>query len=165
METRKNIRLRDYDYSQPGYHYITICTCDRQPLFDSWVGAHLCVRPERTPDDPIGSWLFELERKFPGTEIDTYCVMPDHIHVILVLTGAHAGAPLPEIIKWYKTQTNNAYIRMVRCGECPPFHNHVWQRGYYEHVIRHDEELMEVRDYILQNPLKLTTETEETPNG
>ena len=95
METRKNIRLRDYDYSQPGYHYITICTCDRQPLFDSWVGAHLCVRPDRTPDDPIGSWLFELERKFPGTEIDTYCVMPDHIHVILVLTGAHAGAPLP----------------------------------------------------------------------
>ena len=140
METRKNIRLRDYDYSQPGYYYITICTCDRQPLFDSWVGAHLCVRPDRTPDDPIGSWLFELERKFPGTEIDTYCVMPDHIHVILVLTGAHAGAPLPEIIKWYKTQTTNAYIR-------------------------HDEELMEVRDYILQNPLKLTTETEETPNG
>ena len=123
METRKNIRLRDYDYSQPGYYYITICTCDRQPLFDSWVGAHLCVRPDRTPDDPIGSWLFELERKFPGTEIDTYCVMPDHIHVILVLTGAHAGAPLPEIIKWYKTHTTNAYIR-------------------------HDEELMEVRDYI-----------------
>ena len=67
METRKNIRLRDYDYSQPGYYYITICTCDRQPLFDSWVGAHLCVRPvwdEQRADTQVGP--YPLKRDAPG---------------------------------------------------------------------------------------------------
>ena len=65
--------------------------------------------------------------------------MPDHIHFILVIPGGHAGPPLQEMIKWYKTQTTNAYIR---------------QRGYYDHVIRNDADLAETRRYILNNPLK-----------
>ena len=68
-------------------------------------------------------------------------------------TGAHTGAPLQEMLKWYKTQTTNAYIRMVKQGIFPPFRKHVWQRGYYEHVIRNNADLTETRQYILNNPL------------
>lgn len=158
---RKNIRLKDYDYSQPGYYFITICTHERQMLFSSCVGAHLCVRPSLQGDgNVIEKWLYELVQKYPHVEIDGYCIMPDHIHLILIMkggserTGGHAGPPLHEILKWYKTQTTNEYIRQVRKQTMPPFQKHVWQRGYYEHVIRNDEELDEIRQYVQNNPQK-----------
>lgn len=154
MEARKALRLKGYDYSLPGYYFITVCTYQRQALFETCAGAQPCVPSHESVNSPIRRWLYELERKYPGVEIDTYCVMPDHIHAIVVLTGAHTGAPLPEIVKWYKTQTTNAYIGMVRRGECLPFKRHLWQRGYYEHVIRNDLELMETREYILGNLMK-----------
>lgn len=149
---RKEIRLKQYDYSQPGYYFVTICTHQRQTLFSDFVGAHLCVRP-RTPECFLITWLYELEQKYPGVVVDCWAVMPDHLHVILALTGAHTGAPLPDIVKWYKTQTTNAYIRLVRQSQMPPFQTHVWQRGYYDHIIRNDTDLAETRQYIADNPL------------
>ncbi|MDD3693624.1 MAG: transposase [Oscillospiraceae bacterium] len=116
------------------------------------VGAHLCVRPNN-PDKMIEKWLFELENKYPGITIDYYAIMPDHIHFILFCL-AHAGAPLPEIIKWYKTQTTNAYIKGVKTGLYPPFDKHIWQRNYYEHIIRNEQDLYEIRKYIDENSLK-----------
>lgn len=89
--------------------------------------------------------------------------MPDHVHFILAITGAHAGAPLQEMIKWYKTQTTNAYIQQVRQGAFPAYEKHVWQRGYYDHVIRNDHDLDETRKYIRNNPLKWTFEKEDSP--
>lgn len=106
--------------------------------------------------NPILFWLYELEKKYSGIQIDSYCIMPDHIHFILVITGAHTGAPLPELIKWYKTQTTNAYIRLVKKGLLSTFQKHIWQRGYYEHIIRNDIDLAETRQYIQINPLNWT---------
>ena len=155
METlpqRKTLRLPEYDYGQNGYYFVTICTYERQALFHSLVGAHLCVRP--SGEEPfLIRWLYELEHKYPGAAVDCWAVMPDHLHIILAITGAHTGAPLQEMLKWYKTQTTNAYIRMVKQGIFPPFRKHVWQRGYYEHVIRNNADLTETRQYILNNPL------------
>ena len=87
--------------------------------------------------------------------------MPDHIHFILfnpgtrdAEAGAHAGAPLPEMIKWFKTQTTNEYIRGVKTGLYAPFERHVWQRNYYEHILRNDADLAEARGYVAGNPAK-----------
>ena len=149
---RKNIRLPDYDYSEPGYYFITVCTHKRQNLFDPFVGAHLCVRPPENCSF-IVKWLYELEQKYSGISIDCCAVMPDHIHFVLIITGAHAGAPLPEMIKWFKTQTTNECIRLVKSGLFPGFQGHVWQRGYFDHIIRNDADLAETRQYIRNNPL------------
>jgi REP element-mobilizing transposase RayT len=157
MPVRKDIRLQKYDYSQPGCYFVTICTHNRQPLFVSFVGAHLCVRPP-VDDSFLVKWLYELEKKYPGVEIDSCAIMPDHIHVIITITGAHIGAPLQEMIKWYKTQTTNAYIRQVREGILPPYEKHIWQRGYYDHIIRNDDDLDQIRQYIQNNPLKRNLE-------
>ena len=153
LPRRRDIRLKEYDYSQPGYYFVTICTHQKQALFSSLVGAHLCVRPP-VETHLLSAWLYELEQKYPGVLVDCWAVMPDHLHIILAIRGAHTGAPLPEIIKWYKTQTTNAYIQKVRRGELPPFQKHIWQRGYYDHVIRNDSDLSDTRQYILNNPLK-----------
>ncbi|MBQ5686241.1 MAG: transposase, partial [Ruminococcus sp.] len=92
--------------------------------------------------------------KFYGLKIDYHCIMPNHLHFVIRKEGAHMGAPLHEIIKWYKTQTTNQYIRMVKESVLPPFDKHIWQRNYFEHVIRGEKDLYEIRKYIDNNPAK-----------
>ncbi len=135
------------------------CAHKRVPLFGEikfdgpLVGAHLCVRPSR-PDLIVTKWLKEIENKYNGVFIDTPVIMPDHIHFIVMKTGAHAGAPLPEIMKWFKTQTTNEYIKGVKTGLFPPFEKHLWQRNYFEHIIRNNDDLYETRKYITENPIR-----------
>ncbi len=79
------------------------------------------------------------------------------------LTGAHAGAPLQgidanrgasisEIMQWFKTMTTNAYIRGVKENNWMAFAGHLWQRNYYEHVIRDEQSYLNIREYIIDNP-------------
>lgn len=163
---RKNIRLPGYDYSGAGCYFVTICTHQRQPLFASiagawndWntetrVGADPRVRPWGTLGFVRG-YLYALEEKYPGVKIDCCAVMPDHVHALVVIPGGHMGPPLPGMMQWYKTQVTNAYIRAVRAGEAAPYEKYLWQRNYYEHVIRNDADLADTRQYIENNPLKL----------
>ena len=158
LKRRKKLRLAGYDYRSAGAYFITVCTHHRAPLFgeiisDPIVGATLCGRPHR-PDLMINRWLRELENKFHGVTVDYFIIMPDHIHFILFLAGGHAGPPLQEVINWFKTMTTNAYIKSVKKGELPPFKTALWQRGYYEHVIRNESDLEEVRRYIEENPVR-----------
>lgn len=168
MNERKNIRLANYDYSQNGAYFVTICTQNRECLFEdsgpsssNAVGADRCVRPNQGAEI-AGFWLSEIPQHFDNVFIDTYVVMPDHIHFILRIdlppnTGGHAGPPLQQIIQWYKTMTTNSYIKAVRAGELKPFAKRVWQRGYYEHVIRNELDYLECWKYIDENPLQKDT--------
>jgi putative transposase len=76
--------------------------------------------------------------------------------------GAHAGAPLPTIVQWFKTMTTNEYIRMVKHAGWTPFRGRLWQRNYYEHIIRNERALERIRDYILTNPLHWHLDRENT---
>ena len=147
--------MPDYDYSQNGAYYVTICTHNREALFGrvSYAGAHPCVRLNAA-GVMIRNKLFSLEERFEGVRIDYHCIMPNHIHFVLIKEGAHTGAPLHEIIKWYKTQTTNNYIKLVKQNVLPPFNRHVWQKNNYEHVIRGERDLNEIRSYIENNPAK-----------
>ena len=150
---RKQIRLKEYDYLQSGAYYVTLCTYKKQKLFGDIVGATLCGRPNR-PDLLIEKWLYETERKFTNTKLDYFAIMPNHVHLILFLTSDHAGSPLPEIMDWFKTMTTNEYIKGVKTGIYKPFEKHLWQRSYFDHIIRNDKDLYNTRKYIEENPLK-----------
>ena len=155
---RKNIRLKDFNYSQNGYYFITICTHKRQALFGEIVGATLCGRPCKM----IEKWLLEIQNKFEDVKICDYVVMPDHVHFIISktgdhtgqTTGDHTGSPLPDIVGWFKTMTTNEYIQKVKKQEYPPFYQKVWQRGYYEHIIRDEADYMVKAKYIMNNIYK-----------
>lgn len=151
---RKQLRLKGYDYSQNGAFYVTICTYHRAKLFGDIqsVGANLCVRPNKSAEILV-RWLHELENKYIGVTVDCFCIMPDHIHIVLFREGEHIGSPLPEIVKWFKTQTTNDYIKGVKKGNFTPFDKHIWQRNYYEHIIRGENDLAEIRTYIKNNPI------------
>jgi len=102
----------------------------------------------------IEYWLHEIPRKFKNTELDYYVIMPNHIHVILIIKDETRGLPhraaptvdhvadepekitVSDAIDWFKTMTTNEYIRMVREGYLPPFQKHVWDRSFNDRVIR-----------------------------
>ena len=103
---RKANRLKDYDYSQNGLYFVTVCTYERQCLFEkSIVGNDLCVVPsDITQNIIIEKWLSKLENKF-GITIEKYVIMPDHIHFILFIDAErHTGRSLPDMVQWFKTR-------------------------------------------------------------
>ncbi|MBO5359621.1 MAG: transposase [Clostridia bacterium] len=158
---RKKLRLENYDYSQCNAYFVTLCTHNRQQLFGTIeplpVGATLRGRPNN-PDKMIEKWINELENKFYEVRIDCFCIMPDHLHLIIVIQNRN-GSGLEKIISWLKTMTTNEYIRGVKSGLFLPFENKVWQRSYYDHIIRDEQDLNEKRDYILTNPIRWLEKT------
>jgi len=64
------------------------------------------------------------------------------------------GSSIPKIVQWFKTMTTNEYIRRVKQDGWKPFNGRLWQRNYYEHIIRNEIELNQIREYIMNNPLK-----------
>jgi REP element-mobilizing transposase RayT len=124
------------------------------------VGADLCVCPDET-DAGMGAHVGADLRVCPD---NTDAHMGAHTGAPLRVcpddTGAHAGAPLPEIVQWFKTMTTNEYIRGVKQSGWPPFRGRLWQRNYYEHIIRNDDELRRIREYITDNPLRWALDRE-----
>lgn len=156
LPQRKIIRLKNYDYSQNGVYFVTICTHNRECLFGDIVGANLCVCPNN-PHKIIKKYLSEMENKYKNIEIDKFIIMPNHIHFILIInnkTSEHSGSPLHEMIKWFKTQITNEYIHGVKKGLFPIFDKHIFQRGYYEHIIRNIKSYKQIWKYIDTNPIK-----------
>lgn len=113
----------------------------------------------------IESWWLKLKDKFTNVQLDEYVIMPNHFHGIIVIVGVdpcvnpedqkgeHMGSPLHRMIQWFKTMTTNEYIRNVNLSKWTPFSKRLWQRNYYEHVIRNEEKLNKIRQYIQNNPL------------
>lgn len=156
LASRKQLRLKNFDYQQCNAYFVTVCIHERQHLFgtivESDVGAALRGRPNR-PDLMIEKWLLELEHKFPKAALGYHCIMPDHIHFIVFLKQ-NAPYGLPDMLGWFKTMTTNEYIRGVKAGLFPAFQKRFWQRNYFEHVIRNEADLYETRKYIENNPRK-----------
>jgi REP element-mobilizing transposase RayT len=167
---RRLLRLKNYDYSQTGAYFVTICTQNRTCLFGAVVDGEMRL-------NDVGRMVehewFELNHKFTAVEADEFVIMPNHCHGIVIITdgvvgadlrvgpapkGAHTGAPLRSrlstVIQWFKTMTTNKYMRNVKTGTWPPFNGRLWQRNYHEHVIRNEESLNRIRQYIVDNPAR-----------
>ena len=166
LPTRKDLRLKDYDYSKAGYYFVTICTEGKECVLGTVVDGFMKLN---NAGEMIKKWIVKLNDKYENIELDEFIIMPNHIHFIVIIVGAdpcvspprisdsagtHTGVPLHTIIQWLKTMSTNEYIKGVKDGQYKPFYNRVWQRNYYEHVIRTDNELHEIREYIVNNPAK-----------
>lgn len=169
---RHSLRLRDYDYSQSGAYFITICTKNKECLLGEIInGKTPLVRLS-----PVGKivrkfWL-EIPEHFPNVELDEFVIMPNHIHGIIIIkdsVGAIHELPLlqlfrrkmliPKIVGWYKMRSAK-HINTIR--RTPGMS--VWQRNYYEHIIRNEESLNRIREYIINNPIKWEIDKENPKN-
>ncbi len=176
---RKSIRLKDYDYAQQGTYYVTVCANDRKCVFGD-VGNGKMVLND-AGNMVTHDWN-QLPDRFPNIEMDEFIVMPNHLHGVIVIVGKHeitddVGAPLVgalndmddragtrqrapikgaptvgEIIGVFKSLTTNEYIRNVKINNWPSFNRQLWQRNFYEHVIRTESDLTRIREYIINNP-------------
>lgn len=158
---RKYNRMREYDYGAEGAYFVTVCTQNRAQLFDMELqvknGWNTVQRldegaiSEKT-NQIIHKWIGKTQNKYPNIVIDTYVVMPDHLHLIITIKEQRAGASLPDVMGFFKTMTTNEYIRGVKEGVLPPFEGKLWQKSYYDHVIRNQRDYIAVWEYIENNP-------------
>lgn len=158
LPKRKNIRLKGYDYSQAGYYFITICSKDRKKCFgdisDGRGGAllHPIVELSKIGAILLEQW-YELKNRYPIIGLDQFIIMPNHIHGIIIIDNELAEqSPAPtigNIICAYKSITTKLSNRINNSpGRI------IWQRNYYDHIIRDERELMKIRQYIINNPAK-----------
>jgi putative transposase len=167
---RKRIRLSGYDYSQPGGYFVTICTNGRRILFGEVVGERMNLNHN---GEMVEIWWGKIPKKFRFIKTDSCVIMPNHFHGIIMIEDyqktelSTTWKGLPTILQWFKTMTTNAIFRMVNKANKPPYTGgKLWQRSYYDHIIRNDVELRKIRRYIINNPLKwhLDRENPESPN-
>ncbi len=149
LPKRKQIRLKYYDYSHNGYYFVTICTKEKKNVFGKIISGKLVL-------NNFGKIAFNemqsVNAHYRNVEIDKFVIMPNHLHCIIIIgeTGAASGAPtvnggkptLGDIVRGYKS----AVSRKCKFS--------IWQRGYYEHIIRNDNDYIEVYKYIDENPMK-----------
>ncbi|MCL2773817.1 MAG: transposase [Oscillospiraceae bacterium] len=159
LPNRKSIRLKDYDYSQDGTYFITICTHDRVNLYgDIIVGADsISARMKLNHAGQMIQNIFDETINSYNTVIsDIYVIMPNHFHCILSLSRAdiESAPTVGDIIQSFKRNTTIKYINGVKSGIYPSFNKRIWQRNYYEHIIRDDEEYQTIWQYIDENPAK-----------
>jgi REP element-mobilizing transposase RayT len=169
LHKRRSIRLKEYDYSLPGEYFVTINVYDKQCLFGNFEDVDMKLSPQGKIAQQC--WL-DIPKHFKNVELDEYVIMPNHIHGILVLcestvVGVEYIQPLQEDIqllrelqKTYQHIVPNSIPSIIRSfkaavtRECKKTgFNFGWQRNYYEHVIRSEKDLQNVRDYITSNPL------------
>ena len=148
---RRSIRLKGYDYSLPGAYFITLCTQNREDFFGYIENGIL------HPNDAsamVQKWYTEVSHKFANVTCDEMVVMPNHFHCIWHITEQIADVNIPTVVQWFKTMTTNEYIHGVKEKGWPPFNKRLWQRNYYETIIRNEQAYENIRNYIHTNPVR-----------
>ena len=151
LPTRKRNRLQDFDYSSCGAYFVTICTSKRYNYFWKRVGAN-SVRPNeiilseygKVVDDAINN----IPQVYSSLSLDYYVIMPDHIHLLLVIGADEYGRPMvaPTIERVVK-QLKGCVTKRLGAS--------IWQKSYFDHIIRNQQDYDEHVRYILNNPLHL----------
>ncbi len=150
---RKNPRLNNYDYSSAGAYFVTICTHNRQQILSRIVGRGLA--PAEVEYTAYGKeaerQLLLLEKRYPFLRIESYVIMPDHIHMMIVFEEKTAGASprptLEDVVCAYKSLTTR------ECKRIKPI-DKVFQVSFYDHIVRGQEDYYEDMRYIEENPLR-----------
>ena len=156
LPKRKHTRLKEYDYSLPGYYYVTIHLEDEAVRL-STVGRGLAPAETVVKLTPAGkiieSRLLLLEQRFSFVKVDKYVIMPNHIHVIFCFLEQAAGAsPRPTLMDVVRTLKSFA-TRLCNQADGTPGRK-IFQTSFYEHVIRNEAAYRECWNYIDGNPGK-----------
>ena len=152
LPKRKPNRLTEYDYSTPNAYFITVCTQNRKNLF--WTDVEAVIdRPENIPLTNLGMMvkqvIYDITRHYPAITVDLAVVMPNHIHLLLQINTDADGRPMAApTISTVINQTKGIISKKAGFS--------VWQKGFYDHVIRGEQDYSDIWNYIEGNPGKWT---------
>ena len=162
----KSIRLPDWDYSSNGAYYITICTKDREHYFGNIKNGQMILSKI---GEVVEKFWMEIPLHYQNLTLDEFVIMPDHLHGILIIDNDDISIPveaihelplqqpsqksrrkmtIPLVIGRFKMQTTKSFHEIENTSE------KLWQRDYFEHIIRNKIELNQKRKYIINNPSK-----------
>ena len=171
---RRSIRLQGYDYFQAGAYFVTICTQNGECLF--WDATGEEAQPGAAGKMIQTVWD-AMPAYYPGVDVDKFVVMPNHIHGIIIVGADPCACPapracpelgqpqgvaptrykrlsLPDVVHRFKSMTTKRYADGVKQLGWPPFQGKLWQRNYWEHVIRDEADYLRICEYIQNNPAK-----------
>ena len=147
---RRSLRLRNYDYSRSGAYFVTICTRDRKFVYGDVRNGEMFLNEAGRLVE--AAW-HQLPQRFPTVRCDALVILPNHVHGILLITcpdssGTERKAPaLGHVVQAFKSISAIQVNRLLSRSGRP-----LWQRNYYEHIIRDDTSLDQIRRYIRNNP-------------
>jgi putative transposase len=183
LKKRKQIRLPNYDYSENGFYFVTVCSNARESIFGEYkipVGAGLAsARNNDTISEsdlelsPVGTiiesqWL-NIPNQYDNVELDEYVIMPNHIHGIIVINhtkkraDARPAPTISDIICSFKSRSSVECVRYIQRNNLD-MSGKIWQRSFYDHVIRNERSLSAIREYILDNPVNWQQDIENLLN-
>lgn len=169
---RRSIRLKGYDYSEPGIYYVTLTAHERTEIFGHLSAGQ--VQLNSLGEIVLDEWL-RTPKVRPEVELDEFIIMPDHLHGIIViceerngvtgslkkLVGANCDSPQRETPFRSPSRTLGAIIRGFKGATTKRINEarskpgeKVWQRNYYEHVVRDEKDLSRIQRYIRENPVR-----------
>jgi len=162
--SRKSPRLSAFDYGDDGMYFITVCTYQRACVLGAIVDD--AVGLFRAGEIVDACWR-DIPRHFPGVQLDEYVVMPNHLHGIIAIDSASnrqisdtSRPSISNIVGRFKGASSREIHRTADCGT-----GRTWQRTFYDHVIRTERALGDIRQYIEGNPLRWEHDAENPGVG
>ena len=152
LPKRKQIRIEDYDYSTPGAYFITVCTANREKIFWNSVGTDM-IRPQNVPLSNAAriaeQGILQVAEHYENVVVDKYCIMPDHVHLILRIESKVYG-------RMISAPTVSTVVGSMKRWVSRQIGKPIWQKSFYDHGIRNQQDYDEIWEYIENNPLKCT---------
>ena len=147
LPKRKPTRLKGYDYSTPGGYFVTLCTYNKRCLLSNIVGEGFNALPRNeltTIGKDVEKSIQYINDNYSDIEIDKFVIMPNHIHLIVILndSGGDRTPPLQNVIGQLKSYTTKMFGAKL------------WQRSYHDHIIRNEKDYQRIWEYIDTNVLK-----------
>ena len=142
---RKPLRIINYNYSDPGFYFVTLCVKKRPNIFGKIVDSNMLLNQF---GEIVNTCWTELPVHYTNCKLDSYVIMPDHFHGIIFIEY-NQNNTLASIIKGFKSFSSKQINLLLDDGQ-----KFQWQKSFYDRVIRDEDELFQVRKYIEQNPLK-----------
>lgn len=154
---RKHPRLGKYDYSKPGYYFLTICVKERKPILSEivvnnkheqqqYVAKNDVLLRLSSIGKTVEKYIKNIDISYEHIKVDSYVIMPDHVHILIFISPSFDGEPKNDI-------STNSVIRTLKRLINKAVGCSIWQESYYDHIIRNEDDLYETRKYILNNPL------------
>jgi putative transposase len=163
---RRSIRLPEYDYSKAGEYFITICSFNKEQIYGRISDGKIIL-------SKIGKLaekhLKEIPDHFEEVFVYEYIIMPNHIHFILSIAGVQNFEPLRNQYQKVIPKSVSTIIRAYKASvtkwcKSNGYNGTIWQRNYFEHIIRNEKDLFRIREYIMNNPLQWQLD-EENPES
>ncbi len=158
LPQRRRLRLPQYDNAATGGYFVTICTQERRCLFGGIIDD--AMLPNSLGRIVMSCWA-DLPNYYPNILLDSFILMPNHVHGLLFIEEPFAPpADLSEIVRAFKSFSAR---RINECRNAPG--NAVWQRSYFERIVRDETALPKIREYILNNPLRWSFDRNNPTNS